>query len=408
MPVTIDDVRAATERVREAVLRTPCHQSDALARLCGCTVYAKLDYLQATGSFKERGARNKLAQLGNDAGVIAASAGNHAQALAYHGRDLGHDVTVVMPKFAPLVKVANCRALGARVVIHGSTFDEARRHAVEIAERDALTYVHGFDDPAIVAGAGTTALEILEDVPEPDAVIVPVGGGGLISGVGLVMKALAPNCRLIGVEADSAPTLQAALAHGGPTPVEVTPTIADGLAIAQLGQLNYDICKGVVDQVVSVDEAQTARAVLQLMEKEKAVVEGAAATSLAALTGPLCEELAGRTVVILLCGGNVDASVLARVIERGLAADGRLCRFVCRTSDRPGSLAKLLNILGEVGVSVKDVQHDRSFGPPDIGRVDIALTLETYDADHIEQLRAALKANGIAHTQLSHLGEPVD
>lgn len=392
--VTIDDIRAAEERIGGAIVRTPCHHSAALSRLCGCDVYAKLDYLQATGSFKERGARNKLVQLNEAArrkGVIAASAGNHAQALAYHGRELDIAVTVVMPKWAPLLKVANCRAIGANVVLHGETFDEARQRAMQLRDEQSLAYVHGFDDRDIIAGAGTCGTEILEDVPDADAIIVPVGGGGLISGIGLAARALAPQCQVIGVESTTAPTLSAALDAGEPVRVDVKPTIADGLAIAQVGALNLEICKYVVDELVLVDEAQSARAVLQLLELEKAVVEGAGATALAAATGPLQKNLRGKKVVLVLAGGNIDASVLARVIERGLAADGRLCRVVCRVSDRPGSLARLLDLVGRSGASVKEIQHDRSFGPPDVGRVDIALTLETHDADHIRDVHKALR-----------------
>lgn len=399
LQVRIEDIRAAQARIAGAIVRTPCHHSAALSRLCGCDVYAKLDYLQATGSFKERGARNRLVQLDATArrtGVIAASAGNHAQALAHHGRDLNITVTVVMPKWAPLLKVANCRAMGAHVVLHGDSFDEARQQAMQLAGEQSLTYVHGFDDPGIIAGAGTCGTEILEDVPDADAVIVPVGGGGLISGIGLAARALAPRCRVIGVESTTAPTLSAALDAGEPVRVDVKPTIADGLAIAQIGTLNLEICKSVVDDLVLVDEAQTARAVLQLLELEKAVVEGAGATSLAAATGPLQNDLRGKKVVLVLAGGNIDASVLARVIERGLAADGRLCRVVCRVSDRPGSLAKLLDLVGRSSASVKEVQHDRSFGPPDVGRVDIALTLETHDADHIREVHKTLREADIS------------
>ena len=399
--VTIDDIRAAADRIAGAIVRTPCHHSAALSRLCGCDVWTKLDYLQATGSFKERGARNKLLLLEETArgrGVIAASAGNHAQALAYHGRDLGIGVTVVMPRWAPLVKVANTRSHGANVILHGESFDDARRHALELADRDGSTYVHGFDDPAIVAGAGTCGLEILEDVPDADAILVPVGGGGLVSGIGLVARSLRPQCRTIGIESETAPTLGASLDAGEVVRVEVAPSIADGLAIAQLGGLNFEICRQVVDEVVTVSEAATARAVLQLLELEKAVVEGAAAVALAAATGPLRDRLAGKKVVLVLCGGNIDAGVLGRVIERGLAADGRLCRVVCRTSDRPGSLAKLLDLVGKTGASVKDVQHDRSFGPPDIGRVDIALTLETHDAEHIAEVHKALRDANMSFT----------
>lgn len=394
LPVTLADIEAAAARIHGAVVRTPCHHSPALSRLCGCDVYAKLDYLQATGSFKERGARNKLLLLDDDVkrrGVVAASAGNHAQAVAYHGRDLGIAVTVVMPRWAPLVKVANTRAHGANVVLHGETFDEARAHAVELQQKHSYTYVHGFDDPAIIAGAGTAGLEIMEDLPQADAVIIPVGGGGLISGMGIAIKAKSPHTLVIGVESTTAPTLSASLEAGQIVRVDCKPSIADGLAIAQVGKLNFQVAQQVVDEMVLVDEAAAARAVLQLMELEKAVVEGAGAVALAAVTGPLKQRLAGKTVVLTLCGGNIDAAVLARVIERGLAADGRLCRVTCRVSDRPGSLAKLLDLLGKAGASVKDVHHDRSFGPPDVGRVDISVTLETHDAEHVREVHKALR-----------------
>ena len=399
LAVTLADVLAAADRIRGHVVRTPCHRSLALSRLCGCEVWAKLDYLQNTGSFKERGARNKLEQLDVESrrnGVVAASAGNHALAVAYHSADLGLRATVVMPKFAPLVKVANCRALGAEVLLHGETFDDARRRALELAEETGRPYVHGFDDAAVVAGAGTAALEVLEDVPAPDAVVVPVGGGGLVSGMGVVFKAESPATRVIGVESVTASSLTAALAAGYPVRVETQPTIADGLAVAEVGRLNFEICREVVDDLVLVDEAQTAVAVLQLLELEKAVVEGAAAVALAAATGPLRAQLQGKRVVLILCGGNIDAAVLSRVIERGLAADGRLCRVVCRTSDRPGSLARLLDLIGRTGASVKDVGHDRGFGPADVGRVDIALTLETHDAAHIAAVHAALREGGVS------------
>ena len=401
LPVKLQDIEEAAARIAGAVVRTPCHHSPALSRLCGCDVYAKLDYLQATGSFKERGARNKLLSLDGEArrrGVIAASAGNHAQAVAYHGRELGIAVTVVMPRWAPLVKMANTRGHGAAVILHGETFDEARAHAVELQHERGYTYVPGFDDPAIIAGAGTAGLEVMEDVPQADAVIIPVGGGGLISGMGVAIKGRSPRTRVIGVESNAAPTLTAALDAGCVVRVECRPSIADGLAIAQVGKLNFEIARQVVDEMVLVDEAAAARAVLQLMELEKAVVEGAGAVALAAVTGPLKSRLAGKTVVLMLCGGNIDAAVLARVIERGLAADGRLCRVTCRVSDRPGSLAKLLDLLGKTGASVKDVHHDRSFGPADVGRVDISVVLETHDFDHVREVHGALRAAGVNFT----------
>jgi threonine dehydratase len=397
MPVTLEDIRAARERIRDVIYHSPCPYSLSLSRLCGAEVYCKLDHLQMTGSFKERGARNKLLLLPPEQrqrGVIAASAGNHGLALAYHGHDLGIAVTVVMPKWSPLVKVKNCRSFGANVLLHGEAYADAKKHALKLAEEQGLTYVPGFDDPAIIAGAGTIGLEVLEDVPEVDVVICPVGGGGLIAGVGRAIKSLKPNVRLIGVEPVNAPTLHASLKAGRVTHVDTKPTLADGLAVAEVGKLCYDIAKEVIDDLLLVDEAAIARAVLRLLELEKTVIEGAGAVPLAAAMDPAF-DLTDNKVVLLLCGGNIDMSMISKVIDRGLAADGRLCRIVAHVSDRPGSLAHLTTVLGATGASVKEVEHDRHFGPPDVALVNIICVLETRDFEHIEQIKQALRDAGI-------------
>jgi len=398
--VTLDSVRAARERIRDVIYHSPCPYSLSLSRVCGCEVYCKLDHLQVTGSFKERGARNKLLQLSAEEkkrGVIAASAGNHALALAYHGGELGIAVTVVMPKWAPLIKVTNCKSFKANVVVHGDTFGEAMARARELMEEHHLVYVHGFDDPEIIAGQGTMGLEILEDVPDVDAVIVPVGGGGLISGVGVAIKALRPQVRLIGVEPQHAPTLQASLQANRVVRIETKPTLADGLAIAEVGKLCFEIAREVVDDLVMVDESQIAMSVLRLLELDKTVVEGAGAVPLAAAMRRSL-GLEGKKVVLCLCGGNIDVTVISKVIERGLAADGRLCRVVTQMSDRPGSLARLAAVLAATGASVKEVYHDRSFGPADVGSVAIVCVLETRDFAHIEQIKAALAEAQIRYT----------
>jgi threonine dehydratase len=397
MSVSIDDLRAARHRIGDAIVRSPCPRSLQLGTLCGSRIFCKLDSLQMTGSFKERGARNKLLTLGQAqraAGVVASSAGNHALGLAYHGKLLGVPVTVVMPKWAPLIKVGNCRGFGAEVVIHGETYDDARAHALELAGRRGLTYVHGFDDPDIIAGQGTLGLEILEDVPDLDAVIVPVGGGGLIAGIGTAIKALRPQAQVIGVESANAPTMHESLRRGELTRVATRPTLADGLAIAQAGALCLEIAKRVVDRMVLVDEAQIATAVLRLLELEKAVVEGAGAVPLAAAMRRDL-GLEGKTVVLVLCGGNIDVTVIARIIERGLAVDGRLCRIQAQISDRPGSLAALLALLAEHGASISQVMHDRAFGPTDVARVSVQIVMETRDHAHIGELHAALRGAGI-------------
>ena len=395
--VTLDDIRAARERLRDVIYHSPCPYSLSLSRLCGAEVYCKLDHLQMTGSFKERGARNKLLLLPAEQkqrGVVAASAGNHALALAYHGHDLGVAVTVVMPRWSPLVKVKNCRSFGANVILHGESYNDAKHHAKALEAEKKLTYIAGFDDPDIIAGAGTLGLEVLEDVPDVDVVICPVGGGGLIAGVGRAIKALKPKVRLIGVEPVNAPTMHASLRAGAVTKVDTKPTLADGLAVAEVGRLCLDIGREVIDELLLVDEAAIARAVLRLLELEKTVIEGAGAVPLAAAMDPAF-DLAGKKVVLLLCGGNIDMSVISKVIDRGLAADGRLCRLVAHVSDRPGSLANLTKVLGATGASVKEVEHDRHFGPPDVALVNIICVLETRDFEHVEQIKQALRDAGI-------------
>ena len=395
--VSLETIRAARERIRDEIYHSPCPYSLSLSRLTGCEIYCKMESLQVTGSFKERGARNKLKQLTDaqkKAGVIAASAGNHALALAYHGRELGIGVTVVMPKYAPLVKVSNCRSFGANVIQHGDSFQQAKDHALAIVEEKRLVYVHGFDDEEIIAGAGTLGLEILEDVPDVDAVIVPIGGGGLIAGVGTAVKGLKSNVRVIGVEPKNAPTMHDSIKRGVVMRVQTLPTLADGLAVGEAGKLCLDITRRVMDELVMLDEVQIATAILRLLELEKTVVEGAGATPLAGAM-VRAAELKGKKVVLVLAGGNIDVNIISRIIERGLAADGRLCRVTAYVSDRPGSLARLLSIIAGTGASIKEVHHDRNFGPADIARVAISCTMETRDFQHVEEIHKALREAGI-------------
>jgi threonine dehydratase len=383
--VTLDDVRQAHERIRSGIQRTPCPPSIPLSELTGMQVFCKLDLLQRTGSFKERGARNALLLL-DDAqkarGVVAASAGNHALGLAYHGKLLGIPVTVVMPRFAPLVKVATCRRLGARVILEGETFDDARRLAIDIAAREQLNRVHGFDDPRVIAGQGTMALEILEDVPDAHAIVVPTGGAGLLAGVGLVAKALRPGVRIIAVDPAAAPSFSASLAAGRPVQVPIRATLADGLAVGKVGELSFAIAAPLVDQVATVGEEAVSLAVLRLLELEKTVVEGAAASALAAVIGGQCRDLAGKKVVLLLCGGNIDLTILDRVIDHGLVTDGRRWRFTTQISDRPGGIARLTAAIAAAGASVREIVHDRAFSGADVFSTGVQVTVETADRDH--------------------------
>ncbi len=397
MSITFEDIRAAAERIAGGVYHSPCPQSQALSLATGCRMSCKLDYLQRTGSFKERGARNAMMQLDDDRkarGVVAASAGNHALGLAYHGSLLNIPVTVVMPRFAPLTKVSNCRAFGARVVQHGDDFGQAVEKARQLQAAEGLTYIHGYDDPAIIAGQGTMGLEILEQVPDVDIVIVPIGGAGLIAGVALAIKSLKPDVQVIGVEPVRAACYTAALAAGEPVKINLSPTLADGLSVPIVGANAFEVAREHVDQVVTVTEREIALAVLRLVEMEKSVVEGAAAAPLAACLAGKLPQIKDRNVVIPLCGGNIDTPVLGRIIERGLAADGRLCRFDATISDRPGGLAQVAAVIAETGASIRDIVHDRAFAGEDLASVKVHCVVETRDCDHIHTLRDRLRLEG--------------
>ncbi len=397
-PVSLAEVVAARARLNGALNYTPCTESAALSELTGARIFCKQEFLQRTGSFKERGARNALAQLSPDQrqhGVIAASAGNHALGLAWHGRLLGVAVTVVMPRFAPLVKVARCRQFGAIVLLHGDTFDEARREAMRLAEERQLTYVHPFDDPQVIAGQGTLAFEILEQVPDADAVLVPVGGGGLLAGVATVLHALKPDLQVIGVEPANAACFAVGLAAGAPTRIATRFTLADGLAVVEAGQHTLAIAGPLVDRMVQVQEEALALAMLRLAELEKCIIEGAGAAGLAALLDGKLPDLAGRKVVLLLTGGNIDPLAHSRVIERGLAADGRIYRFNVLLSDRPGGLAQLSAILADAGANVTEIVHNRTFAGPDLSRVHVLCTVETRDRAHITEIQQRLAENGV-------------
>jgi threonine dehydratase len=323
--VPLSEIVAARSRLNGAIRYTPCAESPALSELTGARIFCKQEFLQRTGSFKERGARNALMQLAPEqsrAGVIAASAGNHALGLARHGNLLGIPVTVVMPRFAPLVKVARCRQLGATVILHGDTFDEARGEASRLAEEENLTYIHPFDDPRVIAGQGTLGFEILEQVPDAEAVVVPVGGGGLLAGVATVLHALKPDLQIIGVEPARAACFAAGLKSETPVRVATEYTLADGLAVAEAGEHTLAIARPLVHKLVQVQEESLALAMLRLAELEKCIIEGAGAAGLAAMLSGQLPELAGRKVVLLLTGGNIDPLAHSRVIERGKQFDG--------------------------------------------------------------------------------------
>jgi threonine dehydratase len=396
-PVTLSDIRAARRRIRSGVIVTPCPQSIPLSEITGSRIVCKLDNFQRTGSFKERGARNALLRLPRRnrlRGVIAASAGNHALGLAYHGRLLGIPVTVVMPQFAPLIKIATCQRLGARVILHGGDFAEARAEADRLAASDGLAYIHGFDDPDIIAGQGTLGLEILEQVPDVDAIVCPVGGGGLLAGLCVAVKALRPRVKIIAVESVATGNLSAALRAGRPVRVPRRATLADGLATLCVGTLSFGLIRRRVDRVVRVEEKWISLAILRMLELEKTVVEGAAAAPLAAMMSGQIRGLRGKRVALVVCGGNIDPVILGRVIERGLVHDGRLTRFKVRISDRPGGLAELCRVIAACGASVNQVDHDRAFSGPDVSETHVVCTVETRDRNHVAALHRALRRAG--------------
>jgi threonine dehydratase len=395
--VDLPAVEAARRRLRDAIVQTPCAYSQTLSELTGARCFVKLENLQMTGSFKERGAANLLLQLTPDerrCGVIAASAGNHGLAVAFHAARLGIPATIVMPEYAPLIKVTNARRYGAEVVLHGSNFDEAYERARALEAERGLVFVHPFDDARVVAGQGTLGLELIEQLPEIEAVIVPVGGGGLIGGVGLAVKSTRPDVQVIGVQAAALPAMSRSLEAHQRVRVEPAPTIADGIAVRQVGELTLALAQAWVDRVVTVDEEELSNAVLLLLEIEKTVVEGAGAAPLAALLNrPL--GLERRSVALVLSGGNIDVTMLSRIIERGLVKDGRLVRLGVLLRDVPGALARLTALVAEEHANILEIIHNRAFSRrAALGQTEVELTLETSGPKQISAVKRRLEAAG--------------
>jgi threonine dehydratase len=395
VPVTIEDLRAAAQRISGAVERTPCVHSRTLSRLAGAEVFLKFENLQFTASFKERGALNKLLSLGEaerKRGVIAMSAGNHAQAVAYHSARLGIPATIVMPRGSPNTKIKNTQVHGATVVLEGENLYEAGRHARELASRHDLVFVHPYEDPLIIAGQGTLGLEMLDAVPELELIVVPVGGGGLISGIATAAKAIKPSIRILGVESRNYPSMHQRLAG---IPVECGgDTIAEGIAVKDVGATALSIIRSLVDEVLVVEEETIERAVVALIEIEKTVAEGAGAAGLAALLQH-GERFSGRRVGIPISGGNIDSRVLASVLMRGLVRDGRLVRLRVTMPDVSGSLAKVAAIIAEAGGNIVEIQHQRIFGTSSVRSPEVEFLVETRDRDHTDALVRALQEKSV-------------
>jgi threonine dehydratase len=393
-PPTLDDIRTAAERIRGAVVHTPTLCSRTLSDIIGAEVWLKFENLQFTAAYKERGALNKLLQLTEDErrrGVIAASAGNHAQAVAYHGKRLGIPVTIVMPNPTPTVKVTQTEGHGARVLLHGETFDDAYDKAREMEAAEALVFVHPFDDPKIIAGAGTIALEMLDSAPDLDVLVVPIGGGGLISGMAIVAKTIKPDIEVIGVEAELYPSMKNVV-EGRRGPIGGD-TLAEGIAVKEPGQLTRAIIADKVDSIELVAERDLEHAVALLVAIEKSVVEGAGAAGLALLLANP-GRFAGRKVGTILCGGNIDTHLLANVLVRELVRCGRIARLRINAQDRPGALAAITAKFHECGVNIIEVQHQRIFTRLPAKDTLIEVECEARDAEAIETLVGRLEEVG--------------
>ena len=390
----INDIRAAQQRLRGEVICTPCTASRTLSAMAGCEVFLKFENLQFTASFKERGAFNKMAQLTvaeRATGVLAVSAGNHAQGVAYHAQRMGIPATIVMPRFAPHVKVERTRSFGADVVLEGDTFDDARAHGLILARERGLTLVHPYDDLAVIAGQGTIGLEMLAQQPQIDTLVVAIGGGGLISGVATAARAIRPDILIVGAQTERFPSAWNAL-HGGQRE-SARATIADGVAVKSLGALTSPLIMERVSDVLLVTEDDIEQAILLLLEVEKTVVEGAGSVGLAALLKHR-ERFAGRTVGLILCGGNIEPLVLAEIIERGMVKSGRLARLRFDVRDIPGALADVATLLGKLGANIDEVQHQRTFTSLSVERVRIEVVVQTRGGRHIEQILTSMRDQG--------------
>ena len=391
---TFAEIREAAERIKGKVVRTPCLRSETLSAITGADVWVKFENLQFTSSFKERGALNKLTQLTAEerrVGVIAMSAGNHAQGVARHAQRLGIPATIVMPRFTPQVKIQHTRDFGARVILEGDSLSDAGAHARALTEREGYTFVHPYDDPAIIAGQGTCGMEMLEDAPEIDVMVIPVGGGGLISGCAIGGQGLKPDLEVVGVEVESYAACQQRLA-GIPISVGGT-TIAEGIAVRDIGALPMSIIQQRVSEVLLVSEIQIEEAIILFLTVEKSVSEGAGAAALAALLAHP-QRFKGRKVGLVLCGGNIDTRLLTAVLLRGMVRDGRLLRLKVDIADSPGSLAAVAKIIADGGGNVLEVQHERLFGASNAKSTDIELTIEVRNRQQGIEIQNSLMGAG--------------
>lgn len=400
--ITLADVQGALGRIRQSIYLSPCTLSATFTQLTGNSIYLKLDNLQRTGAFKERGALNKLLTLTpeeRDQGVIAASAGNHAQGLAYHAGKRGISAQICMPLTTPLIKVSATRAYGAEVTLHGANYDEACEEAIRRGEQQRLTFIHPFDDDAVIAGQGTLGLEMLQQLPEIDAVVVPIGGGGLIGGIACAIKETNPKVQIVGVQTSRLPSMKAAVTEGRPVTIPAAATIADGIAVRRAGERTLPLVQKYVDQIVTVDEEEIANAILLLLEREKTMAEGAGAAAIAAMVNHKI-QISGKKVAVLVCGGNIDVTLLSRIIERGLVKDGRLVRLRVHLPDYPGALHRLTGILADHRANIVETSYDRTYYGVNLGETAIDITMETRGPEQIAELLSALDAAGYSQERI--------
>jgi len=399
----LSSVREAAQRIQGAIYYTPCPYSAKLSELTGQKVYLKLENLQRTGAFKERGALNKIATLTPEEaarGVVAASAGNHAQGVAHHATQRGIRSVIVMPLATPLVKVQATRGFGAEVVLYGANYDEACEEATRRCQAEGMTFIHPFDDPLVMAGQGTIGLELLEQIESLEAVVVPIGGGGLIGGVACAVKESKPDVRVIGVQTSRLPSMKEALLAHHPVTLEPATTIADGIAVRRAGEVTYPVVERYVDEIVTVNEDEIASAILTLLEREKTLAEGAGAAGLAAVLQRRTSLPAFTRTAVIVGGGNIDVTLLSRIIERGLVQDGRLIRLRIHLLDRPGALADLTQIIAAHRANIVDTLHNRAYYGVNLGDTVIDITMETRGREQVEELLSALTAAGYKHSRV--------
>jgi len=400
--LTIQAIREARERIRDSIYLSPFVRSETFSKLTGNSIFFKLDHLQMTGAFKERGALNKILLLTEEErqrGVIAASAGNHAQAVAYHATKRGIAAEICMPLTTPITKVSATRGYGAEVVLVGANYDEACHEAMRRCHEGNLTFIHPFDDEAVIAGQGTIGLEMLEVNSDLDAVIVPVGGGGLIAGVACAVKETNPKIKVIGVQTSKLPSMKAALEQHKLVTLPANKTIADGIAVRRAGDVTFPLAEKYVDDVVTVDDEEIANAILAMLEKEKTLTEGAGAVGAAAVLNDKI-PMRGKNVGVLISGGNIDVTLLSRIIERGLVKDGRLLRIRIHLPDHAGALQRLTTVIAEHKANIIETRHDRAYYGVVLGDTVIDITMETRGRDHIAEIEAALDAAGYAHERV--------